>query len=55
MPGDAMTVTYRPAREHNLAAPAVARGFRIVFPAILMSSKPFGDWSRYLPHNPGFV
>jgi GNAT superfamily N-acetyltransferase len=34
---------------------AVACGFRIVLPAMLMASKRFGDWSRYLPRNPGFM
>jgi len=40
--------------EAGLSA-AVGRGLRIVFPAMLMSSKPFGDWSSYLPRNPGFM
>jgi GNAT superfamily N-acetyltransferase len=34
---------------------AVTRGLRIVFPAMLMSSKLFGDWSSYLPRNLGFL
>lgn len=34
---------------------AVASGMRITFPMVLMSSRPFGDWSRYLPRNPGFM
>jgi hypothetical protein len=28
---------------------------RIAFPMMLMSSHAFGDWSRYLPRNPGFM
>jgi GNAT superfamily N-acetyltransferase len=34
---------------------AVARGMRITFPMMLMSAHPFGDWTRYLPRNPGFM
>jgi GNAT superfamily N-acetyltransferase len=34
---------------------AVGAGMRISFPMLLMSSREFGDWSRYLPRNPGFM
>ena len=34
---------------------AVGHGMRIAFPMVLMSSHEFGDWSRYLPRNPGFM
>jgi len=34
---------------------AVAHGLRIGFPLVLMSSRSFGDWSQYLPRNPGFM
>jgi GNAT superfamily N-acetyltransferase len=34
---------------------ATAAGMRINFPMLLMSSREFGDWSRYLPRNPGFM
>ena len=34
---------------------AVDHGMRIAFPMVLMSSHEFGDWSRYLPRNPGFM
>jgi ribosomal protein S18 acetylase RimI-like enzyme len=34
---------------------AVAHGMRIAFPMMLMSSRDFGDWSGYLPRNPGFM
>jgi GNAT superfamily N-acetyltransferase len=34
---------------------AVASGMRITFPMVLMSSGEFGDWTRYLPRNPGFM
>jgi branched-chain amino acid transport system permease protein len=34
---------------------ATAAGMRINLPMLLMSSREFGDWSRYLPRNPGFM
>jgi ribosomal protein S18 acetylase RimI-like enzyme len=34
---------------------AVAHGMRITFPMMLLSARPFGDWSRYLPRNPGMM
>jgi GNAT superfamily N-acetyltransferase len=36
-------------------AAAVACGMRIHIPFVLMSNRRFGDWSRYLPRNPGFM
>jgi len=34
---------------------AVEHGMRITFPMVLVSAREFGDWSRYLPRNPGFM
>jgi ribosomal protein S18 acetylase RimI-like enzyme len=34
---------------------AVEHGMRITFPMMLMSSRDFGDWTCYLPRNPGFM
>jgi GNAT superfamily N-acetyltransferase len=34
---------------------AVQHRMRIAFPMVLMSTHDFGDWSRYLPRNPGFM
>jgi GNAT superfamily N-acetyltransferase len=34
---------------------AVQNGMRIEFPMLLMSSREFGDWTLYLPRNPGFM
>ena len=36
----------RVAAEHRM---------RISFPLVLVSDRAFGDWSRYLPRNPGFM
>jgi ribosomal protein S18 acetylase RimI-like enzyme len=34
---------------------AVAHHMRITFPMVLLSTRDFGDWTRYLPRNPGFM
>jgi ribosomal protein S18 acetylase RimI-like enzyme len=34
---------------------AVEHGMRITFPMVLVSTHDFGDWTRYLPRNPGFM
>jgi GNAT superfamily N-acetyltransferase len=34
---------------------AVDHGMRITFPMLLMASPGYGDWTRYLPRNPGFM
>jgi hypothetical protein len=34
---------------------AVEHGMRIMFPMVLMSTRDFGNWTQYLPRNPGFM
>lgn len=34
---------------------AVNHGMRITFPMLLMATRGFGDWTQYLPRNPGFM
>ena len=34
---------------------AVEQGLRIRFPMVLLAERDFGDWTRYLPRNPGFM
>ncbi len=34
---------------------AVDHGMRITFPMLLMASPGYGDWTQYLPRNPGFM
>jgi ribosomal protein S18 acetylase RimI-like enzyme len=34
---------------------AVEVGMRITFPMLLMASPGFGDWTQYIPRNPGFM
>ncbi|MGI9026865.1 MAG: hypothetical protein ACR2GP_15045 [Burkholderiaceae bacterium] len=34
---------------------AVEHGMRITFPMVFMSTRAFGNWTQYLPRNPGFL
>src|SRR5262249_60224436 len=34
---------------------ALEHGMRITIPMMLMSSRDFATWARYLPRNPGFM
>jgi len=34
---------------------AIAHGMRITFPMLLMGDRGFGNWTKYLPRNPGFM
>jgi hypothetical protein len=34
---------------------AINQGMRITFPMLLMTSPGYGDWTHYLPRNPGFM
>ncbi|MFS8111392.1 GNAT family N-acetyltransferase [Rhizobium jaguaris] len=34
---------------------AIQQGMRITFPMLLMASPGYGDWTQYLPRNPGFM
>jgi ribosomal protein S18 acetylase RimI-like enzyme len=34
---------------------AVDHRMRIKFPMVLLSARDFGDWTRYVPRNPGFM
>jgi GNAT superfamily N-acetyltransferase len=36
-------------------AAALGQGMRITFPMLMMSTRSVGDWTRYLPRNPGFM
>jgi GNAT superfamily N-acetyltransferase len=40
--------------EATLSA-AIEHGMRITVPMVLMSSRDFGNWTEYLPRNPGFM
>ncbi|MBO1014376.1 GNAT family N-acetyltransferase [Achromobacter sp. SD115] len=34
---------------------ALELGMRLALPMVLMSARDYGDWTRYLPRNPGFM
>lgn len=44
-----------PGRVERVHDAALGLGFRIDEPFVLLSARPFGDWSHYLPSNPGFM
>jgi GNAT superfamily N-acetyltransferase len=53
--GAAQLSAFIPGTSEGPLRIAAETGMRIAFPMVLMSSSPFGDWSRYLPRNPGFM
>jgi GNAT superfamily N-acetyltransferase len=44
-----------PGRADVVMQTALALGFRIEVPLVLMAWRPFGNWCNYLPRNPGFM
>jgi len=44
-----------PGRADVVMQTALALGFRIEEPLVLMAWRPFGNWSNYLPRTPGFL
>ena len=46
---------FLPGTSESALTLAMEYGMRITFPMMLMSAHPFGDWSLYLPRNPGFM
>ncbi|MGG5822968.1 N-acetyltransferase family protein [Falsiroseomonas sp. HW251] len=44
-----------PGRAERMLDVAFGLGFRIEEPFVLLSARPFGNWSHYLPSNPGFM
>lgn len=53
--GAAQASAFVPGAADGALSIAVQHGMRIAFPMLLMSSHAFGDWSLYLPRNPGFM
>ncbi len=56
--GGSEQISAFPARHIPATAPsasAIKHGMRITFPMLLMASPGFGDWTGYLPRNPGFM
>jgi hypothetical protein len=44
-----------PGRADVIMQTALALGFRIEVPLVLMASRPFGNWRNYVPRDPGFM
>jgi len=44
-----------PGRADVVMQTALALGFRIEVPYVLMAWRPFGNWCHYLPRDPGFI
>jgi ribosomal protein S18 acetylase RimI-like enzyme len=53
--GASQVSAFLPGASDAALASAVECGMRITFPMVLLSSREFGDWTRYLPRNPGFM
>jgi ribosomal protein S18 acetylase RimI-like enzyme len=53
--GAAQISAFVPGTATEAISAAVAQGMRITLPMVLASAKDFGDWTRYLPRNPGFM
>lgn len=54
--GDAAQVSLVvPGRADRILAALAPLGFRIEESMLLMAARPFGDWTRYLPSNPGIM
>jgi hypothetical protein len=52
--GAAQVSAFLPGVSESLGI-AVEHGMRISLPMVLVSTRDFGDWTRYLPRNPGFM
>lgn len=46
---------FLPGTCHEALSLALRQGMQITFPMLLMASPGYGDWTLYLPRNPGFM
>ncbi len=53
--GSAQVSAFLPGASDTALSIAVEHRMRITLPMLLMSSRDFGDWTQYLPRNPGFM
>jgi GNAT superfamily N-acetyltransferase len=53
--GSSQVSAFLPGTSDAALSIAVEHGMRITLPMVLMSAHNFGDWTRYLPRNPGFM
>lgn len=53
--GSAQVSAFLPGTCDTALSLAIEHGMRITFPMVLMATRDFGDWTQYLPRNPGFM
>lgn len=53
--GAARVSAFIPGPCHGALSLAIESRMRMTFPMLLMADRDFGDWSRYMPRNPGFM
>ncbi len=53
--GASQVSAFLPGSSATTLSIAVEHGMRITLPMMLMSTPDFGDWTQYLPRNPGFM
>ncbi len=53
--GASKVSAFLPGASETALSIAVEYAMRITFPMLLMSTRDFGDWTGYLPRNPGFM
>ena len=53
--GTSSISAFLPGCNEQALSAAAEHKMRITLPMLLVASREFGDWSRYLPRNPGFM
>lgn len=53
--GSAQVSAFLPGPSAEALSVAMEHGMRITFPMVLASKHDFGNWTKYLPRNPGFM
>jgi ribosomal protein S18 acetylase RimI-like enzyme len=53
--GSAQVSAFLPGTCDTALSVAVDHGVRITLPMVLMATRDFGNWTQYLPRNPGFM
>jgi ribosomal protein S18 acetylase RimI-like enzyme len=53
--GSSQVSAFLPGTSDAALSIAIEHGMRITFPMVLMSTLHLGDWTQYLPRNPGFM
>jgi GNAT superfamily N-acetyltransferase len=53
--GSSQVSAFLPGTSDTALSIAVEHGMRITFPMVLMSTRDFGDWTKYVPRSPDFM